>query len=329
MSRADAGLSTTVSRATAWATAVTEAAADTVVIGGRLVHGWKYPVAVIADALQGEERSCRAPSVMRLRQSLLEAFRLSAFRYFDPPVVPEDLDTAAVLARVFRAVPSVLGLYDATIARNRRQNGLVPTWLDCDDHGRFGAGESPYHLDVLLNFWLTEVSLGRSVDVVAAGRLAADRSLRNYWYLPALYTPFLYCLLVEALGLMSERSLTAPLKRTLCRYRQRPRALVEQSSEVRFPEVQRLIVPAQSASLNELLYIGIYLRLAPAAVLSQRREVYRSALRAWQTLHHKPGALYWTVGFRPYTCLLVSQALGLRAVAPLFREGVGKKETIL
>ena len=95
-------------------------------------------------------------------------------------------------------------------------------------------------MDVLLNYWLTECELGRAIPKKVIISTINKLKLRNFFYYPALYTPYLYLKLLRQFPLNSE-IIIHPLLDIIERWNKNNPKFLAHSSECPFSEVKKLI----------------------------------------------------------------------------------------
>lgn len=286
--------------------------ADVVLKGDRQLSGTKFPAALIADALGESERRTGPQELTALRLELqahlTKGWAESGFNYFNESYLPEDLDTASTMARLLGGENSRLRAdYDERIKRNKLTKSIVPTWLDTDAHDRWFSGVNPFHVDVLLNHWLTELEFGRPVKKEILYDTVQAYGLRNYWYLPALYTPYLYCRLIRRMGLVTESKFIEPANVALQLWREDPAGYQRSSNICPFPKMDTLLSeqPLTSKLDSALQYAISVCCGVDAGGLSEVLDTERSATEEWQT------PLYWSLGFKAFASEPVTRAVVL------------------
>ena len=292
-----------------------ERVADSFAVSGSSLVGINFPLATVAEGLYAASRYYGEQSLVakhsQVCEFLAESTERSGFAYFERSKYPPDLDTAASLVRVlWRFTPQIVDAYDEIVHRNRLDNGLVPTWLDCNQEEWLRGGSHPFHVDVLMNYWLTEASLGRMVDGSVVLGVVRMFGLGNYWYLPPLYTPYLYARLLKQLEWFEE-PFVETLVSVLDKYDSYPEEYLSASNVTRFPEVATLVREAWSPMFNEVFRRAI---LALVPTLTPRTSV--SLLPTPTILLGVPSeeGLYWSLQFRPFRSCPVASAIVIQGL---------------
>jgi hypothetical protein len=299
---------------------VDECADATILPDGRTVLGIKFPLAVVTEALQQSTQHVNDHAlhdlVTGLRDTLWKDYLRSSFHYFDKAVLPADLDTMSILTRLFRDVPMVRSDYSRVITRNRLSNGLVRTWLDASDYSAPAGGRDACHIDVLLNWWLTETQLHRSVSPQLLAQTLDTLAIRNYWYIPPLFTPFLYARLLRSARL-TEPSILERLKIHLTAWSANSLEYIATQNADRDPRVKRL---AETYPPSHPL--DLTLAQAMAAVVGDPGTINLMASYDRQDVSWRI-PIYWTRGYRSYTSEAVARAIGLLALTTILEIGGG------
>lgn len=286
--------------------------ADVVYKENRCLTGTKFPLALILEALSDCEKRAGISDLSSLALDLQEHFAAryaqSGFNYFDDAsYLPMDLDTASCVARLLGHNDARIRTdYEQIIRRNHLGNGIVPTWLDTADHKRWFAGDEPFHLDVLLNHWLTELEFGRPVDTAVLGRLVDSHGLRNYWYLPPLYTPYLYSRLLRRLELQTDSRFMTPLLEVLEQWDQSPATYRNASNSCSFEKMILLLSKQPvAAGVDHALQYSIAATCGDMRATPQQDAIGLTEGAHWET------PLYWSLGFKAFGSELVNRAVAI------------------
>ena len=287
-----------------------KACADVVHKDDRQLSGTKFPVGLIAEALgECEQRTgIQEFAVLKLdlHEHLAKSYANSGFNYFNEPYLPEDLDTASTLARLLgRENFRLRADYDQIIKRNRLPGGIVPTWLDTSDHARWFSGTRRFHLDVLLNHWLTETELGRPIKKEVLCEIVQSYGLRNYWYLPPLYTPYLYCRLIRRMGLNRDSRFVLPLKQIIELWRKNPMAFHRYSNTCPYEKMDMLLAEQPLSSRLDAALQRTILVCCDEGHSPEVSDVETEESSDWGT------PLYWSLGFKAFVSEPVNRAVVL------------------
>ena len=302
-------------RFTGRAETLIDACANVVCKGTQQLKGVKFPICLVVEALRSSQSVITAFNTTALQEELLEylnkSYEASSFNYFDKPYLPNDLDTASALTRLLSyRNRGLVAAYEEFVNRNTISENIVPTWLDTPDYERWFVGPRPYHLDVLLNHWLTELGLGKRVNPSVVLCTVNTLGLQNYWYLPPLYTPYLYCRLLSQLGLNREEVFLAPLIRIVEKFEHDPPGYMQESNVAPFTKMKAL-VEEQSLSDN----LNIILEQALRIFLAKQTNsfsfaAYEEAMTGlFEQGWHTP--LYWSLGFTAFSSEPVNRAVAL------------------
>jgi hypothetical protein len=289
-------------------------------ISGHLLRGGKFPLCLVIEGLEELLKSRSSNKIVILRDQLKEnlerSFFLSQFSYFEEGILPQDLDTAASMARILGPLSKeVINAYQQIIKRNRLDGGLVPTWLDTKEHHRWRSGSKVYHLDVMLNHWLTEWILFQRLDTKILIRTIKEFSLRNYWYIPSLYTSYLYAQLLKSAGLTEDEELISPLLNKVHEYDHKPEQFISHSNSCEIEVVSLAVKRYQSPSFNLYLRSGILSCIQSAAEASPLCSEHRQCQVPQLPLKVENTVLYWSLGYKPYASEPVTHALMLKSMA--------------
>jgi hypothetical protein len=301
--------------------------ANVVYKGERQLKGVKFPLCIIIEALQSARAYTNNNAIFDLLQELLSCLEVfveeSGFNYFEDHYLPNDLDTASSVARILGTRNENVGSnYDEVTKRNRISPGIIPTWLDTDEHDRWFVGSQPYHLDVLLNHWLTEAERGRPVDPDIILKTVNTLGLKNYWYLPPLYTPYLYSRLLSRMRISPTSKLSRPLIDAIKLWDRGPCEYLNYSNICTLPNIRGLLEGQPPSSRLDIILryaIGNYVReyghgewanvtVGPGDHLVEDQ--------AW------PPPLYWSLGFTAFTSEPVSRAIVLLSLLDITRDEV-------
>lgn len=297
---------------------VDECADATISPDGRTVLGTKFPLAVVTEALQQSTRHVNNHAlhdlVTRLRDALWKDYLRSSFHYFDKTVLPPDLDTMSILTRLFHDVPMIQFDYSRIITRNRLSNGLVRTWLDANNYNATAVGREACHIDVLLNWWLTETQLHHPVSLQLLAQTLDTLAIRNYWYIPPLFTPFLYARLLRSARITGP-SLLERLKIHLTAWSANSLQYAATQNADRDPRVRRL---AETYLPDHPL--DLTLAQAIAAVVGDPETINLMTSPDSQDVPWRI-PIYWTRGYRAYTSEAVARAIGLLALTTILETG--------
>lgn len=285
---------------------------DDVIEGKRHLSGIKFPLSIIIESLDSITDSVTEPMLVKLslelKDILYRKFVKSKFTYFEQQYLPPDLDTAASLTRIFSDRREIREEFCDLIERNRYQSGFVPTWCDTDEHERWCSGSMPYHLDVMLNYWLTMNHLGKPVDGKLLLKIVDSCGLKNYWYYPSLYTPYLYTRLIGKSNLILKEKYRRPLEEVLYEWgRSNDYAL--KSNYCAYSRVQETI-KEQKCSPNIDNYLRYYIGKKIDRPLKIRDvELFRRDQKMdWKV------PLFWSLRFRNYFSESVNRAIALHCL---------------
>lgn len=287
------------------AASVINACTDRAQRGSHVLHGWKFPICIVIEALNSILENCPSLKLKCLKDDLRMHLRRSVassrFRYFEEPPFPEDLDTAASVMRLLGEDDRHLRVdYARLLERNRLQNGMFPTWLDVANHAEWRSGDEAHHLDVMLNYWLTQVYLGDKVDLNLILQFVKSKHLENYWYVQSMYTPLLYFKLLLSVGIKHEKQFYLPLDDVIEQYASKRDGFV--NSAVNISSVATLVQSQQDRGFND--YICASIQRLPEC---SKPPIGLS--RLWSPLITQSTVLYWSLGFKSYSCLPTTYAL--------------------
>jgi len=239
-----------------------EEIADNVNIGSNTLTGLSFPLCVVIEGLCALSSiySSRKISLLKelLTTYLYENYKNYGFNYFNEGYIPLDLDTVSSMTRILgEKYPDVLNTYNDIIDRNLENNGLVPTWLDSDEHKHWCSGNSIFHIDVMLNYWLTEVKFKNSLDVELMKNAVILKGLKNYWYIPSLYTPYLYFKLLNKSKLLNDVACLEPLVKALKDYSNDSNSYHARSNTSKIIIVQSLIKQNKCKMIDDVLFTAM------------------------------------------------------------------------
>lgn len=174
------------------------------VVRGERMTGNSFQLSLAYEILNSEEFLIRKP----ILKSLLEEVKLILknnyatyqFNYFHSTILPDDLDTASSMVRVlYKEIPSITESFRKIISANS-ENNLVKTWfLSGDNYNTIYFNNTLlfknkefFHVDVLLNYLLTEQKLNPSKKTIANAIFFINSiGIENYWYIPRWYSTYL------------------------------------------------------------------------------------------------------------------------------------------
>jgi len=287
---------------------------------GKSLRGIKFPVAVVTESLlkyglsNGDENFCELAD--ELSEFLFYCFTESGFNYFEEKYLPEDLDTTSVMARLLgRKYPGVEIAYENIIARNINKENYVPTWLDTVDHQKWFAGAVPFHLDVLLNYWLTEISLGKQIRPEVILAAITKFGLNNYWYFPSLYTSYLYCRILVLLGLEREEEYLFPLISRLNEWDTDRADLFRRSNICHYPKVHEIgNTPGLADNILDQTWrdiIGSFIVKTGFVEFGGQNSFGPTAK---EVDDYEGIPIYWSLGFAPFCNEPVTRAMILSSI---------------
>lgn len=272
--------------------------------------GTKFPVCIVIEALDKIIRINPNKHLISLNKDLKvhleKGFTESHFNYFNNKYLPDDLDTAACLARVLKSNRTVICAYDNIVARNILPNDLISTWLDTEEHELWCSGNRIYHLDVMLNHWYTQAMLGRDLNIEHIFKTVRHLGLKNYWYIPSLYTSFLYSRLLSFLKLGDNSKYVNPLNEIINEYSCNREAYSASSNYCTFEKVKNSTLKLQNNDFNQILLHGIKRNTG--------KESFSNITPLFNIKNLRNTAFYWNLRFRTYRADPVTVSLSIEAL---------------
>jgi hypothetical protein len=284
--------------------------------------GVKFPLGIVTEAILKYAFISKDENFLKLADKLLdfllERFENSGFNYFENKYLPEDLDTTSLLTRLLHRKHSSLRIaYEKIVSRNITDKGLIPTWLDTNDYQKWFSGETPYHIDVLLNYWLTEITLGKEVNPLIILNSVNEFRLNNYWYFPSLYSSYLYFRIIISLELYRDLQYLFPLISRIKEWDTDKISLFSKSNICKYEKVNEI---SSTGSLADNLLdntwrnsMVLFLRESGLTEFDTEVEFEPDA----QTAAYKDIPLYWSLGFATFSSEPVSRAMILSTLSEI------------
>ena len=291
-----------------------QAIADVKIIDSKILTATSFQLGIIYEALHAAKPYCKNGGSLdrilaNIKSRIWENFRASRFNYFDTVRLPDDLDTASVIVRVLDD-ERVWEAFSEFVSMNKAPEGFISTWsnLSKNDGIKRASGDNPFHVDVMLNYFLTVIqsNAGKYFDIERLRNLIRRHRLINYWYIPFFYSSYLYSKL-----LLSKKELF--LKEDLEHLDENIIRCTPDSIEnsncgllntCKLGQVREIVAKEhQSSWLNRAYYMGA---LCNRAVFLHNRvqALDRIIMNELEIIEKERNcsipALFWTLGFKPY-----------------------------
>jgi hypothetical protein len=280
---------------------------ESVKFKGAPYSGNKFQLSIVLESIKLYREKTGDNSLIPLEKhitsELINSFKKTGFTYLNSNILPKDLDTLSILTRVLnKAYPKIIPCYDSIVKRNKNKNKFIPTWLDIKNPTEYRAGSNPVHIDAMLNFWLTEGSLGRRISLNSLNKLVMNHGLNNYWYIPLLYTPYLFTKLISCQKLGTNRYFRKKIINFLNIWENKPATSIKcKLTSCSFKEIKQQVKIYGFSEINTFLNYNIKKKLG---LNMNKADLNFPKL---SSIQHTP--LYWTIGLKPYFNEPIARAL--------------------
>lgn len=302
---------------------------DTKFIQGMMFTGNQFQLCYSLTLLYEINKVFSNETLNQLGEKLFENVTLNTkksfynpFNYFSIRYIPDDLDTASMIIKVFSEDKLVKEFSEIT-GKNQNTLGFIRTWFIGSNYNQdyfhntvIYKNDDFYHPDVMLSYLDSKQKIENSLDISLLRRIVKEYELSNYWYIPSFYSLELYLkLLVNNQRLVNSSDIYKA-------------SIILQEMKESYPSIRsynsctfekiKFIAKTENSTNNWLCLSYLLSCIALYSELAfDKNEYLETSRRIIDDIHIQNDfepSLYWSIGLQPFRSKLLSRLLFLRNI---------------